>query len=78
MAGRCDFSDLPVDQCGHCRAGTKTMPEEVQSSRDQFALGPWITAQYPGRCSENARHPVRPGDQIRSDGQGGWLCADCG
>lgn len=75
---RCELSDLPESQCAHCRAGTRTLPEEVKAPRDPLAAGPWITAQYPGRCSENARHSIRPGDQICADGEGGWLCADCG
>lgn len=76
---RCELSELPKDQCAHCKAGTRVLPDEIQVPGDHRpTAGPWITAQLHGRCAGNRRHQVQPGDQIRSDGAGGWLCADCG
>lgn len=40
-------------------------------------LGPWITAGYGSDC-HGCGDPIEDGDRIRSDGQGGWLCTDCG
>lgn len=39
--------------------------------------GPWVTAVYRGRCDE-CGGTIIPGDEIRSDGDGGWLCYICG
>jgi hypothetical protein len=76
MSVYCDFSDLPKDQCGHCRTGSATLPAIAGGPAPQ--KGPWITAKYTGRCSAREAHQIHPGDQIRSDGEGGWLCWRCG
>lgn len=68
---RCGLTDLIKGQCAHCR------PALTQESAVFPAAPPWVTAQYHGRCSANRRHLIEPGDQIRSDGQGGWICACC-
>lgn len=39
--------------------------------------GPWFQAQFPGYC-DGCGEPIEPGDQIRADGRGGWICEDCG
>ena len=39
--------------------------------------GPWFGANYAGRCSSCA-DAIYEGDRIRSDGQGGYECEDCG
>lgn len=75
MTDRCDLSELPKDQCGHCLKGTRTLPDPAEN---QGGIGGWIEARYHGRCAANSRHLIRPGSQIRSDGEGGWLCANCG
>ena len=41
------------------------------------SYGPWFTASYDSDCSE-CGCLVSEDDQIRSDGDGGWLCEDCG
>ena len=42
-----------------------------------MSLGPWITARFDGECDE-CGDLIMEGDQIRSDGEGGWLCENCG
>jgi hypothetical protein len=42
-----------------------------------YDYGPWVEAGFPGRCAD-CGETVSPGDQIRADGQGGWLCGMCG
>jgi len=79
-ADYCEMSDLPRDQCGHCRTGSRTLADAesdtmFQANTAQF--GPWIEAAWPGRCAADRRHLIEPGDQIRP-GDRGWLCADCG
>jgi len=39
--------------------------------------GPWFEAAYFGDC-DGCGSRIVPGDQIRSDGEGGWLCGICG
>lgn len=39
--------------------------------------GPVITAAYPGDCASCGYH-WDDGEPIRADGEGGWLCEDCG
>ena len=34
-------------------------------------------ARYDGDC-DACGYPFDAGDMIRSDGEGGWLCEDCG
>ena len=38
---------------------------------------PWIYARFDGDC-DGCDAPMLEGDHIRSDGDGGWLCAPCG
>lgn len=39
--------------------------------------GPWVDAAFDGEC-DGCDAPIEVGDRIRSDGEGGWLCEDCG
>jgi len=39
--------------------------------------GPWLTAVFDGEC-DDCGIDIWAGDQIRGDGEGGWLCGDCG
>jgi hypothetical protein len=64
--------DLPPGACGDCAPRQNGAP-----AREDASYGPWISARYPGRCS-SCDERIRDGDQIRSDGEGGWLCSDCG
>jgi hypothetical protein len=38
---------------------------------------PWVAAKLAGKCA-GCGEPVNEGDQIQSDGEGGWVCTDCG
>lgn len=77
MDERCEFTDLPRVTCAHCTGRSGDPADAALLSEN--APGPWIEAKYrSGQCSGCGR-PIRPGMQIRSDGQGGWLCDDpCG
>jgi formylmethanofuran dehydrogenase subunit E len=39
--------------------------------------GPWVAAGYESEC-DRCGEAIYPEDSIRSDGQGGWLCGECG
>jgi hypothetical protein len=66
---RCEKTDLLASQCAHCRP---------RPPLDVSAFGPWITASFDGECAGDCGRPLRAGDSIRSDGEGGWLCVHCG
>jgi hypothetical protein len=81
VAERCEITDLLADQCGHCNGAEKRAAE---AERETFrrtagrgACGPWFTAQYAGMC-KGCSEDIEPGDTIRADGDGRYLCADCG
>lgn len=40
-------------------------------------FGPWFPARYDGEC-DGCGEPFDAGDDIRSDGSGGWLAECCG
>ncbi len=68
---RCTITDLLATQCAHCR------PTPPAPKRDSARLGPWFAATYPGNCAScGARFDIF--DQIRADGDGGWLADCCG
>ena len=67
---RCELTELETTGCAHCRGLTGPPP----SHRN---LGRPFAAVYAGRCVDcDERFEV--GDRIRADGEGGYLCADCG
>lgn len=39
--------------------------------------GAWFDASYSGECT-GCWDVIDPGDRIRTDGTGGYLCEDCG
>jgi hypothetical protein len=43
----------------------------------QGTMGPWFQARRNGECDE-CEGEIMTGDTIRSDGEGGWLCRECG
>lgn len=67
---RCDLTGLPVYSCAHCAGGTDFLIKPPP-------YGPWFTAAYPGCCS-GCDGGIEPGDTIRADGDGGYLCPGCG
>jgi hypothetical protein len=40
--------------------------------------GPWIEASFDSDCDGPCGGQISEGDSIRSDGEGGWLCVNCG
>ena len=67
---RCELTELEVSSCAHCRK----LPDRPPELR---RLGRPFAAAYAGRCTDcDERFDV--GDRIRADGEGGYLCADCG
>lgn len=67
---RCERTDLLVRDCAHC----KKLPDP---ERVKPAVGDWFDARFPGRCSR-CQTDFDPGDEIRADGEGGYLAACCG
>jgi hypothetical protein len=41
-------------------------------------FGPWFTATYDSGCAGPCGGKIYEGDEIRADGEGGWLCSVCG
>lgn len=39
--------------------------------------GPWFSASFGGGC-DGCGGEICAGDRIRADGEGGWLCEECG
>jgi hypothetical protein len=68
---RCDVTELLISACSHCRPPVE-LPRAPAAS-----WGAWIAARYPGRCSQ-CDGRIREDDQIRADGENGWLCETCG
>jgi hypothetical protein len=64
--------DLPPGACSTCTGRGEEIPDEAKPE-----YGPWFTARFPGRC-DGCDGRIHEGDQIRSDGQDGWLCSECG
>lgn len=62
--------DLDPAACGTCS------PRPAQSGVPEL-WGVWFTAAYPGQC-EGCGDGILPGDTIRADGQGDYLCEYCG
>jgi len=70
---RCSVTELFIDMCAHCR------PAPAPDPFDEPAGPPrrWFAASYRGECSV-CDETIEPGDEIRADGSGGYLCTDCG
>jgi len=72
--------DLDPAWCAVCNGADK----RAQAESGEYghgdgpdARGPWFAARYPGHCG-GCLERVEPGDMIRADGDGGYLCLDCG
>lgn len=72
MTARCDRYDLPVEMCGHC-TGAEARARAEEQPRERQERGPWFTAEFWGKCA-GCGDIIRPGDVIRADGQGGYVC----
>ncbi len=63
--------DLTPASCADCR------PRPSRRVVTSAGYGPWFAARFDGECADGGE-PIFAGDQIRSDGEGGWLCTGCG
>lgn len=57
--------------CGVCTPRKRPLPPSG-------GFGPWFPASFDGDCDGPCTGEIKAGDVIRSDGEGGWLCGDCG
>ena len=62
---------------GHDVSDDGTITIDTSKLPDPDGPPPWVTAEHPGICT-GCGSKIDPGDEIQSDGDGGWLCADCG
>lgn len=73
---RCDYSDLPVNQCAHC-LGHQNPEQQAAADRTELLTRPcWIPAQYPGTCATCGEH-FEPGTPIIGSPAGGWRAECC-
>jgi hypothetical protein len=70
MAEPC-IHDLDPATCGVCNGAEKRVKAE------RPPRGPWFVAQFPGTCGTCSER-IKPGEMIRADGDGAYLCEDCG
>ncbi|WP_214103200.1 hypothetical protein [Acrocarpospora catenulata] len=68
MADRCELTELIREQCAHCRPAPPPEPR---------LYGRWFAAQFPGDCA-GCGERFEEGDEIRWDGEGGYLAECCG
>jgi hypothetical protein len=73
---RCTVTDLLIDSCAHCRFPSAPTPPDPFSG-PSAKLGRWFTSAYSGSCS-GCGEQFEEFDQIRSDGEGGYLAECCG
>lgn len=74
---RCEHSGLLKSACAHC------MPVRGRHHRSPAVAagdirGPWFTARFDSDCAGPCGSEIQAGDDIRADGEGGYLCRDCG
>jgi hypothetical protein len=60
----------PAQSCATCNPAARLAPSPE-------LWGPWFAATYNGDC-EGCGDGILPGDSIRPDGEGGYLCGECG
>lgn len=79
----------PLNGQAHTDSGTAPAPDPFTTPApapelaegdvsESPVLGPWVRAGYDGECDGTCGGAIMEGDEIRADGQGGWLCSDCG
>lgn len=60
-------------------APVPAMDVESGQGEPDGRLGPWVTAAFDSECDgDMCGVQILEGDEIRADGEGGWLCKDCG
>ena len=75
----CMAEHKPHEPCIPRRAEPKPEPDLFEDAGgielepiEQKGMGPAFPAEYDGECS-GCGGPIDRGDQIRADGQGGWV-----
>jgi len=71
MTDLCRHDLLPAS-CADCTGRGGTPPP------DPSRYGVWFQARLPGPCAGPCEGRIEPGDMIRADGDGGYLCHRCG
>jgi hypothetical protein len=66
--------ELDPQGCSVCTGRDAKPPPGVL---DPSKSGPWFSARYPGPCSL-CDEPFDEDDEIRADGEGGYLAGACG
>lgn len=71
--------DLDPATCSVCNGAEKRQQAQrpFTSAAERGVYGPWFTARFPGMCT-GCPADIRPGDTIRADGDGLYLCEECG
>lgn len=62
---------MEAESCADCH------PRPRARDRPPPEYGPWFEAQHYSVCPE-CEAVIRPGESIRHDGYGGYLCVGCG
>jgi hypothetical protein len=70
---RCEPHGLELGSCADCRPRAARAPGWPAP---RSGPGPYFTAGHPGHCA-GCGEDIRPGDEIRADGDGGWERRDC-
>lgn len=62
---RCDWSDLLVENCGHCRGVPNLWegPSDVDALPEQIE-GTWTVANYDSECGCGCNRRIGQGDEI--------------
>lgn len=76
MHGRTRGTPPPADPFA-CGTGGAERTAGRDEQPDTAGYGPWFEARYEGECA-GCWCILDPGDLIRADGSGGYLCEDCG
>lgn len=77
------YTGKPKDRCihdmlpGSCTICLPKPPPALFAQPSGAIRGAWFTATYAGQCDDCGSH-IFPGEQIRADGEGGWICESCG
>ena len=66
---------MEIRDCADCRPRAAGTPGFIP--HDPSLFGPWFQAAHDGYCP-GCGTPIEPGDTIRADGRGGWICEPCG
>lgn len=75
---RCQLSDLPTNQCAHCKE------VDLANPTDGLRIDRHFTAAYDSRCALSSAHRIYSGDTIGLAVQAddvteivGWACTRC-